>query len=112
MNRSGSRDLSAIEERLIGRAERSAQIRAEMAVYAARIGRDRTAAAMLSSFALVDDTMDGRRKIRSPDKQDTRFKSARIKGDVEDMIQDRDPCFTCAVRKDKHAEFGCKRWRR
>lgn len=27
------------------------------------------------------------------------------------LIQDRDPCFTCGVRKDRHDESGCKRWR-
>jgi hypothetical protein len=27
------------------------------------------------------------------------------------LIQDRDPCFRCGARKDRHDETGCKRWR-
>ncbi|MBP6554640.1 MAG: hypothetical protein KA233_03070 [Novosphingobium sp.] len=27
------------------------------------------------------------------------------------LIQDRDPCFNCGTRKDRHDEFGCGRWR-
>ena len=27
------------------------------------------------------------------------------------LMQDRDPCGRCGTRKDRHDEFGCKRWR-
>lgn len=27
------------------------------------------------------------------------------------LMVDRDPCFRCNVRRDKHDEFGCGRWR-
>lgn len=27
------------------------------------------------------------------------------------LIQHRDPCFKCGVRKDRHDEQGCNRWR-
>lgn len=27
------------------------------------------------------------------------------------VIAERDPCFRCAVPKDRHAEHGCKRWK-
>jgi hypothetical protein len=31
--------------------------------------------------------------------------------DAMRLIQDRDPCFKCGTRKDRHDEFGCGRWR-
>lgn len=31
--------------------------------------------------------------------------------DAMRLIQNRDPCFNCGTRKDRHDEFGCGRWR-
>lgn len=31
--------------------------------------------------------------------------------DIEKLIQLRDPCVRCRVRRDLHADLGCKRWR-
>lgn len=30
---------------------------------------------------------------------------------LESRLPARDPCFNCGVRRDRHADFGCKTWR-
>lgn len=117
MNRRGSKNISAIEDRILSQTERAAQIRAEAAAEAADMTHNRAAAQMFSNVAIVDRTKDGQRNLPRGHgsnlavQAERAQKRAQSMDDVENRRVARDTCFNCGVRQDKHREFGCKRWR-
>ncbi len=80
----------------------AASVIAEMQAEAHEWGRRRGLAQIMSSTAAS--------KIPSRNNP-SHYAKALAKDDVEHLVQDRDPCFECGTRKDRHDEFGCKRWR-
>lgn len=116
MNRRGSKDISAIEDRIISQSERAARIRAEMAAEAQENMERLAAASMLSSTAIVDPH-NGKRNLPRNHGSNFAAEAERVarrklsKDDVENQRVSRDPCFKCGVRQDQHGEFGCKTWR-
>ena len=92
---SRSPDISAIEDRIISQTERAARIRAE-AAEEARIREERLSNAM---------ALTGK-----PPEVSKYYAPVHAPGRAENRVS-RDPCTFCGVRADKHAEFGCKRWR-
>lgn len=87
-------NISAIEDRAIDRAERMERIRAEMRAEAAQ---------RVERLSIAQSTGTVARSILPP--------PGRRSDDVEHLILGRDPCARCGTRRDKHDQFGCKRWR-
>lgn len=110
---SRSPDISAIEGRIISQSERAARIRNEAAAEAAERERKLQAAQIFSSHAMADSEHRLSRShggnFSAGAERVMRRKMA--DGDVEARRTLRDPCVKCGVRADRHAEFGCKRWR-
>lgn len=67
-------------------------------------------------MSILDLSEFDRNDWRSRDEQirmspNPRFnKVTRHSADVERLRTDRDPCIRCGVRKDRHAEAGCRRY--
>lgn len=107
MNRHGSRDISAIEDRLISQTERAAMIR-EQAAAEAKEREDRLKVAQIQSCTAYLPRSHGSNFAAEAQRV---ARKAERRGDVEDLIKNRDPCVACGTRRDRHNEFGCKRWR-
>ena len=104
----------------LSQEDRIRQIRAEAAAEAAENVRNASAARMLSSVALVDDSMAGRRNLPTQPKRNLSVleeEAERVarnlarKQALFDGAVDNEPCFLCGVKKISHHELGCKRWR-
>lgn len=103
MNRRGSKNISAIEDRIISQTERAAQIRAE----AAQEAQEREERYRLAATKPLPRGHGSNIEVQR-ERADNR---ARRRDDVENRRVSRDPCPFCGTRADRHAEFGCKRWR-
>jgi hypothetical protein len=110
---SRSPDISAIEDRILSQGERAARLRAEAAQEAQErelrlLEADlRTAPTKNAESRVLNRSHGGNFAAEAE-------RVARRQGrldDVESLRTDREPCGFCGTRADKHAEFGCKRWR-
>ena len=110
---SRSPDISAIEGRIISQSERAARLRAEAAQEALeREDRLRRASELggtvnASDRALLPRSHGG--NFAAEAERVAKRKQSEIM--AEARRTDREPCGFCGTRADKHAEFGCKRWR-
>lgn len=108
MNRRGSKNISAIEDRIISQTERAAAIRAEAAQEAQEREERYRLAASTGTVVKPLPRGHGSNIEVQRERADNR---ARRRDDVENRRVSRDPCPFCGTRADRHAEFGCKRWR-
>lgn len=110
---SRSPDISAIEGRIISQSERAARLRAEAAQEALeREDRLRRASELGGTVNASDRALLPRSHGGNFAAEAERVERRRGRlGDVENLRTDREPCGFCGTRADKHAEFGCKRWR-
>lgn len=110
---SRSPDISAIEGRIISQSERAARLRAEAAQEALEREQrlweaDLRTSPSKNAESRVLNRSHGGNFVAEAERVARR--QGRI-SDVENLRADREPCGFCGTRADKHAEFGCKRWR-
>jgi hypothetical protein len=110
---SRSPDISAIEDRVISQSERAARLRAEAAQEAQeremRLWEAdlRTAPSKNAESRVLNRSHGG--NFAAEAERVARRKNIEILTEARRL--DREPCGFCGTRADKHAEFGCKRWR-
>ncbi len=111
MNRHGSRNISAIEDRALERVENTSSIAAQIRDEAREsVARRRMA---MSTGQVVGSIKGLARSIGSNFAAEAQrvIEKQQASDDVDGLRVSREPCFACGVRQDRHDELGCKRWR-
>ncbi len=111
MNRRGSKNISAIEDRIISQTERAAAIRAEAAQEAQEAQEREERYRLAASTITLPKPLPRGHGSNIEVQRERADNRARSRDDVENRRVNRDPCPLCGTRADRHTEFGCKRWR-